>query len=212
MCSRAHHWDVGGAAAQFSGLTDPAFGAQFGIADYDFSGQKAFWANDKPMDVGGRLLRQARLTKAINPHTKVFSYRNYVKALSWFKPVGEKLADPAYAGWFVRFTNGSLYYNSVGGCPLSSRTGDGLPYCSATRLPKNCTGRNCLGASCKCDTSCDCGGAPCGQYLFDHRNASLRRWLADVHSVEGDGVGDPAIARDGASSARTPALAVCCAA
>ena len=24
---------------------------------------------------------------------------------------------------------------------------------------------------------CDCGAVPCGTYLWDHRNASLRAWL-----------------------------------
>jgi hypothetical protein len=25
----------------------------------------------------------------------------------------------------------------------------------------------------------DCGANPCGEYLWDHRNASLREWLVD---------------------------------
>ena len=30
------------------------------------------------------------------------------------------------------------------------------------------------------DGICDCGpGLPCGEYLWDHRNQSLRQWLVD---------------------------------
>jgi len=28
-----------------------------------------------------------------------------------------------------------------------------------------------------CTDECDCGTQPCGNYLFDHRNASLADWL-----------------------------------
>ena len=29
-----------------------------------------------------------------------------------------------------------------------------------------------------CSGTCDCGGVPCGEYLFDHRNGTqLREWL-----------------------------------
>ena len=31
-----------------------------------------------------------------------------------------------------------------------------------------------------CTDMCDCGSLPCGEYLWDHRNASLREWLVEV--------------------------------
>ncbi len=39
-------------------------------------------------------------------------------------------------------------------------------------------------------------GLPCGEYLFDHRNATLRQWLTDVYimgSTNGTGVNNSAI-------------------
>ena len=62
---------------------------------------RAQWANDAPMDDNARLLEQVRSIKARNPRTHTWIYRNLVKALSWYKDVGEKLADPAYSGWFL---------------------------------------------------------------------------------------------------------------
>ena len=93
---------------------------------YDWSNAKAQWAAAKPMDCEERLLSQAKMTKAQSKDTKVFVYRNVrrapasharadspsgralqvVKALPWFSSIREKLDDPQYAGWFLRF-NGS---------------------------------------------------------------------------------------------------------
>ena len=43
--------------------------------------------------------------------------------------------------------------------------------------------------------ACDCGeGLPCGEYLWDHRNASLRAWLVDEFVLGAEsGLGNPAI-------------------
>jgi hypothetical protein len=32
-----------------------------------------------------------------------------------------------------------------------------------------------------CNGTCDCSGVPCGEYLWDHRNASLRDWIVNEH-------------------------------
>ena len=42
----------------------------------------------------------------MSPATRVFVYRNIVKALPWFSAVRAKLADSRYAGWFLPFKNG----------------------------------------------------------------------------------------------------------
>jgi hypothetical protein len=47
----------------------------------DWSNAKQLWANAKPMDCEERLITQAAMVKAVNPDTKVFVYRNLVKAL-----------------------------------------------------------------------------------------------------------------------------------
>jgi hypothetical protein len=42
--------------------------------------------------------------------------------------------------------------------------------------------------------TCDCGGVPCGEYLFDHRNGSmLRQFLLDSVIGGPNGVDNPAI-------------------
>ena len=84
-----------------SGAFDSELAAQYGIVDLDWSNMRAQWANDAPMDDNARLLEQVRSIKARNPRTHTWIYRNLVKALSWYKDVGEKLADPAYSGWFL---------------------------------------------------------------------------------------------------------------
>ena len=86
-----------------SGPFDPAFGSKFGVADYDWSNTKNVWVNTKPMDCEKLLVTQAQLNRKINPNSRAFVYRNLVKALNWFGSVREKLDDPAYSGFFLKF-------------------------------------------------------------------------------------------------------------
>ena len=126
------------------------------------------------------MLEQAARNKARNPSAKVFHYRNIVKALPWFEEVREKLEDPNYWGWFVRWRDdlvndtttagGVLYHDheqTPGWLDNGGKNGNGGPdgVChNHTAAP--------WGAG------CDCGvGVPCGEYVFDHRNASLAQWL-----------------------------------
>jgi hypothetical protein len=46
------------------------------------------------MDCEERLLSQAAMVKAVNPDTKVFVYRNLVKALPWYTNVWTKYCTP----------------------------------------------------------------------------------------------------------------------
>jgi len=34
---------------------------------------------------------------------RVWAYRNGIKALNWYSSVREKLDDPAYSSWFIKF-------------------------------------------------------------------------------------------------------------
>jgi hypothetical protein len=36
-------------------------------------------------------------------HSHLRDYRNTIKALPFFTSVREKLSDPAYSGWFIKF-------------------------------------------------------------------------------------------------------------
>eukprot|EP00040_Diaphanoeca_grandis_P013021 m.65878 g.65878 ORF g.65878 m.65878 type:complete len:539 (+) comp23614_c0_seq1:190-1806(+) len=155
-----------------SGWFDPALAAQYGIADFDWSNARDMWANQAPMDDGKRLITQAAKVKAVNENTHVWIYRNLVKALSWYSDVGEKLSDPAYSGWFLHFKNG--IHGNYTSPPCTAGTCSDL-YHSQDQTPQHSTGRK------ECIGECDCGGVPCGEYIWDHRNASLREWLVKEH-------------------------------
>lgn len=86
-----------------SGFFNLAAATAYGLADYDWSNAKQIWANQKPMNCEELLVEQAAMTKTYNNATRVFVYRNFVKALPWYTSVREKISDPAYAGWFLRF-------------------------------------------------------------------------------------------------------------
>ena len=42
-----------------------------------------------------------------------------------------------------------------------------------------------------CNKTCDCGGVPCGEYLFDHRNSSLGDWLEETFLLGDTALGSP---------------------
>lgn len=43
------------------------------------------------------------MIKDENPKSKVFTYRNLVKALPWYSEVRELLEKPEYSGFFLKF-------------------------------------------------------------------------------------------------------------
>ena len=67
----------------YSGWTDPATVKGWGIVDFDWSNAKAYWAQDKPMLCEERMLIQAQKVKWASPSTRVWVYRNSIKALPW---------------------------------------------------------------------------------------------------------------------------------
>lgn len=166
-----------------SGYFDPVQAGRYGIIDFDWSNAKALWANTKPMDCEERLLVQAAMVKAVNPDTKVFVYRNLVKALPWYTSVWTKLADPQFAGWFLPFSGTGSYH---------------VPQCDATYNPPLCSDRyhdqdqtpKHPHGDGSCVDLCDCGGVPCGEYLWDHRNASLRAYLLNEFVLGPTGLGN----------------------
>ena len=173
----------------YSGWFDPKVAADYGIVDFDWSNAKQLWANAKPMDCEERLLTQAQAVKAVKPTAKVFVYRNIVKALPWFSSVREKLLDPAYSGWFLKFHNYStpVPQNRYAVPPCTGNKCSGL-YHDQDQTPQHPKGDG------SCTDECDCGeGLPCGEYLFDHRNESLRQWLAEEFIGGKQGIANPHI-------------------
>jgi hypothetical protein len=57
-----------------------------------------------------------------------------------------------------------------------------------------------------CDAPCDCGGVPCGEYLWDHRNDTLADYLINDFLLGPTGLGNPNISGfyldDGAADQR----------
>jgi len=173
-----------------SGLSSPERGSQFGIVSYDWSNMKKQWAADKPMDSEMRLYEQAKLTKAKNPKSHVFVYRNVVKALPWMKTVREKLDDPAYSSWFLKFSGKGNY--SVPQCAPENSSHCSDYYHDQEQTPE--VPGSGISPDGDCVGYCDCGVQPCGEYLFDHRNGSmLRDWIVNELIAGPTGTGAPEI-------------------
>ena len=134
------------------------------------------------------LNKQAEMVLALDPgipgeQPRVWVYRNTIKALNWFASVREKLDDPAYNGWFVRFanytgpsSNGS--YN-VPACTFEKCSGF---YHDQSQTPEMGGGSHNGG----CVEECDCGDAPCGEYIFDHMNASFSDWFVNEWMISNE--------------------------
>lgn len=69
------------------------------------------------------------MTVAASPNTRVFVYRNMVKALPWFTSVREKLTDPAYAPWFMNFSAAIIANHKLAHVPVCDTNYD-PPLCS----------------------------------------------------------------------------------
>ena len=165
--------------------------SKYGIVDIDWSNAKELWSNASPMDCEERLLTQAKAIKATNPNTRVMVYRNLVKALPWFTDIREKLVDPAYSDWFLKFKPEPPY--NMPPCTNTTINGKTDSKCSMLYHDQDQTPHH----PSQCHQECDCGkGLPCGEYLYDHRNASLRKWLTDTFilaSANNTGLNNPNI-------------------
>jgi hypothetical protein len=156
-----------------SGFFDPVLSSSFGVASFDWSNNKATWAAAKPMTDEELLVEQARRTRAQGGAGRIFTYFNLVKCLPWYTTVREKLADPAYSGWFLKFDPAATPHVP----PCDDVTGQCNPnYHDQLQTPSAHPGGDGY-----CGDYCDCGnGIPCGEYLWDHRNLSVRTFLVDV--------------------------------
>lgn len=162
----------------YTGLFDTAFSSRFGVVDYDWSNSKLQWANQKPMDAEERLIHQAELSHAMNPSSKVFIYRNLVHADNWMTSVREKLDDPRYSGFFVKFKPHGSTPNSTWHVPACDTNYD-PPKCSTyyhdqVNTPQHNphSSHPDMTGDCAPDP-CDCGKHPCGEYVYDYRNGSM---------------------------------------
>jgi hypothetical protein len=163
-----------------SGPFSPEFSALWGIVDLDWSNwvggatqnynghAYAGWTETVPMTTQQNLRANAEMIKAADRGlgTKVFVYRNMVKALPWYGSVRKIIVDPAYSDFFLHFdcnrsaTDGLA---GMGGCHVP-RQGSLLYHDQEqTRQGKSCPKQNVSGHN------QPCCGVPCGEYVFDHR-------------------------------------------
>eukprot|EP01046_Picozoa_sp_COSAG06_P060299 COSAG06_NODE_12775_length_1331_cov_2.163961_1_plen_330_part_10 len=198
----------------WSGFIEPTIAATYGVVSFDWSNGRSMWSNRRPMDDEQMMVEQIAQVKAINPTTHCWVYRNLAKALPWMKTIRDKMLDPRFGGFFLKFgatpppngsnpdTNGSFFSPK---CDLTYST----PICSdfwhdqastpqfinSTEYHRHDAGfihqkdGSCL------EAPCDCGpGLPCGEYAFDHRNGSmLRDWLTNDYFLGPMGAGNPNI-------------------
>ena len=167
----------------------------FGYLQFDWSNGKDAWVQDKPMTAAETIAHQSALVHSWDPTVKVGVYRNGIKALNWFSEQREKLDDPQYAGWFVPFNNypngGSQKNRSYTVNPCTYAKCSGLWH-DQTQTPEYSKKSGASSAPAAdaatpvaaptydnghCKEECDCGRYPCGEYVFDHRNASLAAWF-----------------------------------
>ena len=154
-------WDMAKSTAIMicnnSGQVDAHWAARWGMVDIDWNSDKRDWSRPHPMDAEENMLKNAQAIQAVDPSTITWVYRNGIKALPWMTTVREKLEDKAHWGWFMP-KKGCM--PSPGHYTCGANATDNL-YHDFEQTPHG-----------------DCGkGIECGEYVFNHRNASLRPWL-----------------------------------
>jgi hypothetical protein len=142
-----------------SGFFDASIVSKFAVVDFDWSNAKQLYVNSAPMNCEELLIEQAALIKAVSPNTRIWVYRNLVKALPWYTDVQVKINDPAYAGWFLPFSGTGNYH-----VPTCDNNWD-PPRCSNLYHDQDQTPQHPHGDG-SCTSPCDCGGVPCGEYLW----------------------------------------------
>ena len=181
------------------GPLDPAFTSQWGIVDLDWSnwrvdrphrppGTLNGWSMTQPMDAEERLVLQAEISRNASTKPLIWVYRNTVQAMPWFKAVRDKLTNPAFSGFFLKFAcnrTGATNGTYAGGCHVP-------PQGSLLYHDQEQTSHGTCGTG---SGPSKCCGVPCGMYAFDHRNGSmLREWFVNEFIGGENGLGNPAVA------------------
>lgn len=145
-----------------SGPIDAQWGAQWGLVDLDWNGNRVNWAHTTPyMDNEEDMSTTAEAIKLVDPQTLVFVYRNGAKALPWFTTVRKLLEDKSQWGLFMPLAG---CMPSPGNYVCGPNATQNL-YHDFEQSPRNVTGDLC-GV-----------GVECGEYVFNHLNSSLTDFL-----------------------------------
>lgn len=182
-------------ACNYSDVLDPAAVPSYHIVDIDWSSGKELWAKAHPMNAEESIEQQAIVVASAQPGRRVFVYRNAIKALPWFSSVRSKLANRSYSAWFVPF-----------GPPTVNGTKWHVPECDTNYDPPLCSTlyhdqvqTPSYPGYCEAP-ACDCGGVPCGEYVFDFRAANVSiggqsfvSWFVEEYFFGTTGLGNAAI-------------------
>jgi len=196
-----------------TGFQNATYANLFGIVVYDWSNAKNLWANAHPMNSEELITAQAELVYAQDPGVpgyapRVWAYRNTIKALNWYTSVREKLDDPAYSSWFIKFKGfgdapypggKGLQQNGSYHVPVCDwyNNGTHAPRCSGfyhdqEQTPEHPGGGKAYPVDGACITQCDCGPVnPCGEYIFNHsgevvNGQSFRDWFVNSYMVSNE--------------------------
>jgi len=119
------------------------------------------------MDCAELLLNQVQMTTAASPGTVTYVYRNSIKALPWYTSVREKLTDPAYSRWFLKFDAAATPH--VPKCDNNYKP----PLCSDFYHDQEQT-PGYPGGDGRCAApACNVGSVPVGEYIWDPRAWNL---------------------------------------
>lgn len=167
------------------------------------------WANAHPMNSEELLTKQCDEVMAADPSKpglvpRCWVYRNTIKALNWYSSVREKLDDPRYSSWFIKFKgfSDSPYPGGLGKAqnksyhvPTCDWYNNGTePRCSGfyhdqEQTPEHPGGGSSYKVDGMCIDQCDCGKTnPCGEYIFDHRGGEVegrtfKDWFVNEYMI-----------------------------
>ena len=110
------------------------------------------------------LVEQVKKTTQASPGTTVWVYRNGIKALPWYTLVREKVTDPAYARWFMKFSPEVISNHSAAHVPVCD-TNYHPPRCSDLYHDQKQTPGYPRGDGDCTAPGCDVGSVPIGEYL-----------------------------------------------
>lgn len=170
-------WDMarstGMMVCNSSGPVDPVFASPWGMVDLDWNGGKVDWSRTSPMSAEEFMLENILAIRKLNPLLIGWVYRNGVKALPWHTTVRRLLEDRAQWGLFVPL-EGCMH--SSGHYVCGPNAADNL-YHDFEQTPHGACGQ----------------GVQCGEYVFDHRNVSLRSFLLGEYFFGSTSAANPAV-------------------
>merc|ERR1712050_461124 len=100
------------------------------------------------------------MTASLNPDSRIFVYRNLVKALPWYTAVREKLDNVSYRNWFLKFDTSKPTHH-VPACASENHSKCSVFYHDQEQTPAVPTPTQPHPDGACTDGVCDCGRQPC---------------------------------------------------